>query len=139
MNSDRPGISAPGAESVLFVDDDEAIVDLAVMMLESLGYQAHGFNSPFKALALFESDPDRFGLVITDLSMPGMDGSALAKKVLEIRPDMPLVLCTGYNDAMDHELKEIGDAGMLTKPFKRENLKEVVDSRLAKKQDRRPA
>ncbi len=122
-----PAGLSKGVESILFVDDEELIVEIADLLLESLGYQVKSSVSSVKALELFKSDPDMFDLVITDMSMPQMNGDKLAKSILEIRPDMPIILCTGYNELISEEkAKEIGVKAFLKKPFKRESVSKII-------------
>jgi PAS domain S-box-containing protein len=85
-----------GTESILLVDDEQAILQLEERMLDSLGYQTTCRTSSVEALELFRNQPDRFDLVVTDHSMPNMTGVKLAESMLAIRPDIPIILCTGY-------------------------------------------
>ena len=87
-----------GTERLLFVDDEEALIDVGRQVLERLGYRVTADTSSLKALELFMDRPDDFDLVITDQTMPDMTGAELSRKVLEIRPDMPIILCTGFSD-----------------------------------------
>ncbi len=84
-----------GNESILFVDDEKNIVKLGVRTLEKFGYKVTGQTNSIEALALFESKPDEFDLVITDMSMPGIIGTQLTKKIIKICPDIPIIICTG--------------------------------------------
>ncbi|MBW2055818.1 MAG: response regulator, partial [Deltaproteobacteria bacterium] len=86
-----------GSESILFVDDEESMVYNGQNRLERLGYQVETRMSPVEALESFRANPDQFDLVITDMTMPQMTGDQLVKEILKIRPDVPTILCTGFN------------------------------------------
>jgi PAS domain S-box-containing protein len=108
-----------GSERILFVDDEQALVDLGKQMLESLGYQAECRTSSIEALNYFRSQPDRFDLVITDMTMPTMTGERMAKEMMEIRQDIPIILCTGYSERITREEAiEIGIKEFVLKPFR---------------------
>lgn len=107
-----------GNERILFIDDEEAIVRLGRQRLERLGYKVEATISPFEALTLFRSKPDQYNLVITDLTMPKMAGDRLVKEFLNIRPDIPIILCTGFSEKIDeYKAKEIGAADYIEKPL----------------------
>ncbi|MBU4130086.1 MAG: response regulator [Proteobacteria bacterium] len=121
-----------GDEKILFVDDEVSITKLGVRLLERLGYRVTGKSSSIEAFALFKSAPDDFDLVITDMNMPGMVGSELAAKLLEIRPDIPIILCTGFSERIDIEIaKSIGIRDYINKPILNIDLsskvREVLD------------
>ena len=86
-----------GTERVLFVDDEEILVELWGDILENLGYTVTATTESAKALEIFLSRPDRFDLVITDMTMPGMTGIDLSKEILGLRPAIPIILCTGFS------------------------------------------
>jgi CheY-like chemotaxis protein len=88
-------------ERILFLDDEEALGRLAQRLLERIGYRVSTFTRWSDALRVFQSDPSAFDLVLTDFSMPGASGIDFAKKVLALRPAMPVILTTGYIDADD--------------------------------------
>ncbi len=112
-----------GNERILFVDDEKSIVRMGTQRLERLGYQVESTTSSLKALDLFRSKPDQFDLVITDLTMPKMTGDKLVKEILNIRPEMPIIICTGFNERMDGEkASAIGAAGFLAKPHEKSEL-----------------
>jgi PAS domain S-box-containing protein len=92
-----------GSERILLVDDEEAIIKLGVKVLGKLGYEVAGVQDSSEALKLFKSKPAKFNLVITDMAMPGMEGTILAQKISEIRPDIPIILCSGFSEKIDHE------------------------------------
>ncbi|MBF0468036.1 MAG: cache domain-containing protein [Desulfamplus sp.] len=106
-----------GEGHILFVDDDKSLADMSKDFLEHLGYKVTAFINPVKALAAFREAPDLFQLVITDMSMPVMNGKELIQKILEIRADLPVILCTGYHDKINHNnAKESGITKYFEKP-----------------------
>jgi two-component system, cell cycle sensor histidine kinase and response regulator CckA len=116
-----------GKERVLFVDDEPSIADLGRKGLERFGYDVTIRQSSPEALELFRNDPQRFDLVVTDMTMPQMTGDELAKKILSIRPDIPIVLCTGYSKRIsDSKAKEIGIRAFVVKPLTQHELASVV-------------
>ncbi|MBW1681170.1 MAG: PAS domain S-box protein [Deltaproteobacteria bacterium] len=107
-----------GTERVLLVEDEELLLNLNLRRLERLGYRARGFLDPRAALDAFRKDPSAWDLVVTDMSMPGMNGDRLARKILEIRPDMKIILCSGYVEGISREVVVgMGIRGYLEKPF----------------------
>ena len=121
-----------GNERILFIDDEESIAKLMRLRLVRLGYKVEATTSPIEALALFHSQPDKFDLVITDLTMPKMTGDKLVKKILNIRPGIPIILCTGFSEKIDEKTAEtIGAAGYIEKPLDKRKLafkvREVLD------------
>lgn len=116
-----------GNEKILLVDDDQAIVYIVKQMLENLGYQVIAkFNSP-DALALFSRKPNHFDLVITDMTMPKMTGDILAQRINQIRPDIPIVLFTGYGDMIAEEkAKDLGIKAFLKKPLQTRDLARTI-------------
>jgi PAS domain S-box-containing protein len=92
-----------GSERILFVDDEKMLVEIGQQALQHLGYDVVSRTSPIEALELFRAKPDHFDLVITDQTMPGMTGDALAKELIHIKPSIPVIICTGYSQAIDHE------------------------------------
>jgi CheY-like chemotaxis protein len=104
-------------ERVLFLDDEEPIVLLASRMLNRLGYKVEAHTRAVDALADFRSRPGAFDLVLTDLSMPGASGMDFARNVLAIRPDVPVIMTTGYIDPDDLDLaRRIGVREVILKP-----------------------
>jgi PAS domain S-box-containing protein len=116
----EPAKAAPKrgrGERILYLDDEESLVILAKRMLERMGYEVTGFNDSGKALAAFETAPLDFDLVLTDLSMPGMSGMEVSRRMLEIRPDIPVLLATGYVRNEDVEqARVIGIREVIWKP-----------------------
>ncbi len=107
-----------GTETILFVDDEEDIVRMRTRMLEFLGYTVLAATSPKQALALLDSKGGAIDLVITDHSMPGMSGLQLATEITKIRGDLPIILCSGYSEAVTtEEARKVGIRRFLTKPL----------------------
>ena len=98
-----PDVVPEGNERILFVDDEAALANLGKYMLERLGYQVESRTSSIEALEAFRAQPDRFDLVITDMTMPNMTGMELAKEIIGIRPTLPVVICTGYSDLISED------------------------------------
>ena len=112
-----------GTERVLFVDDERAIADTARQMLEYLGYSVTVHDSSVGAIEDFTNHPNDFDVVITDMSMPETNGDVLVKKILEIRPNTPVILCTGYNPAVNEESAgRMGVDAFLLKPLTLKDL-----------------
>ena len=118
-------------EHVLLVDDDRALASLGKKMLECCGYRATAYSSALEALAAFRAAPDRFDLVITDLTMPEVTGTELASELLRIRPSLPIVLATGFDDRMTGARASAeGIRGFLLKPVTARSLAEAVHGAL---------
>jgi len=123
-----------GKERILLVDDEEAILTMEKRLLERLGYQVISRTSSLEALEAFRAAPDRFDLVITDMAMPNMSGDKLSAKLIKIRPDIPVLLCTGFSETMSEEKAEsLGIQGFLLKPIVMKDLdqkiREVLDGK----------
>jgi PAS domain S-box-containing protein len=116
-----------GEERIMFIDDEDSIVDMASAMLERLGYEVSSFTDPEPALDAFAKAPQDFDLVITDQTMPKMTGAMLAEKLKAIRPDIPVMLCTGYSHAVSAETaKSQGIDGYVMKPLAKTELAEAI-------------
>ncbi len=116
-----------GSERVLFVDDEHAIVNMGKMMLERLGYHVTATTSSEEAFWLFHSAPDSFDLLITDQTMPYMTGDRLAKEALNIRPDLPIVLITGFSERVTElNYRALGIREFAMKPLLMRDLAEAV-------------
>ncbi|MFH1488253.1 MAG: ABC transporter substrate binding protein [Pseudomonadota bacterium] len=118
-----------GSEHILFVDDEKAMVSAIQPMLENLGYKVTARTSSIEALEAFRNDPGRFDLVITDMTMPNMTGDELAAEVMGIRPDIPVILCSGFSERIDeHKAKAMGIRAYVMKPIvMREMAKKIRD------------
>jgi PAS domain S-box-containing protein len=123
-----------GAERILLVDDEEAIVETVKQMLDRLGYIVVPRTSSIEALETFRKDPDGFDLVITDLTMPRMTGAEFTKELMRLRPDIPIILCTGYSELMgEEEAKAMGIREFFKKPIRSQKMLEKIRSVLDKK------
>jgi CheY-like chemotaxis protein len=116
-----------GNETILCVDDEQPLIELGKSMLKKLGYRVETRILPLEAIEVFKAAPDKFDLVISDMTMPAMTGVSLAKKLMEIRPEIPVVICTGYSEQIDESrAKELGIKGFLMKPFTIRELSKTV-------------
>lgn len=116
-----------GKERILFVDDEPDIVAAAKIILEQLGYEVVALTSSQEALAVFQADPEKFELIITDLTMPQLTGLDLAKAILSLRPEIPIILCTGYGNTVTVErAKAIGITELYVKPFVPMKMAEMI-------------
>jgi len=130
----QPGVG--GIERILFVDDEEALAGLFEEILAQLGYHVTTRTNSLEAIELFRADPDGFDLVITDYTMPHMTGMDLARAILQIRSNIPIVLCTGYSEMVSKQkAKDIGIRAFVMKPFGSRNMSEVIRTVLDGKND----
>ncbi len=123
-----------GKERVLLIDDEEFLIQSVKPMLERLGYRVAACTLPLKALEMFRSEPEAFDLVITDQTMPLMTGEKLAGELLRIRPDIPIILCTGYSEQIhEEEAKARGIREFVLKPFSISEIAQKIQGSLKKK------
>jgi len=116
-----------GSERILFIDDEEMLAEMGGRLLEELGYHVTVKLSSLDALATFASTPDAFDVVITDQSMPHMSGAELSVQLLKIRPDIPIILCTGYSKKItEKETQRLGIKKYLTKPYDTAGLVKLI-------------
>ncbi len=116
-----------GHERVLLIDDEKALTETGQKFLEGLGYEVTVRNSSVEALKLFTDDPDRFDLILTDLTMPDMTGLELAKACMALRPDIPIILATGFSHMVNATAaKEAGIRAFVMKPFTKGELARTV-------------
>jgi CheY-like chemotaxis protein len=116
-----------GDERILFVDDEPAAAELAIKRLNRLGYEVVALTDSVEALNLFSAYPQNFDLIITDLTMPKMSGKVLSKNLLIIRPEIPIIMCSGYSDAISKEYaKKLGIKAYLMKPIAIEELSKTI-------------
>ena len=116
-----------GNERILFVDDEESLVDLGSMLLDRLGYQVETETDPLKALETFRRRQREFDLIITDMTMPKMTGITLAKKMIEIRENIPIILTTGFSELIVEEnIQQMGIAALLMKPLTMKDLAATI-------------
>lgn len=122
-----------GHGNVLFVDDEESLVDFGTIVLERVGYKVAGYSSSLEALDAFKEAPQKFDLVITDHIMPKMQGMELAKQILEIRSNIPVLLCTGTkSDRLVEQAKAAGVIEVIQKPIPMKTLIKAINNTLAK-------
>jgi signal transduction histidine kinase/CheY-like chemotaxis protein len=120
-----------GGERILLVDDEEQIVAMEKQLLEKLGYQVTACASSSEAWTVFVARPDQFDLMITDMTMPHMAGDRLSEKILNIRPNLPVILCTGYNDMIDADKAlALGIRKFVMKPVEKNELSRAIRSAL---------
>ena len=116
-----------GTERILFVDDEASIAKMGSQILKRLGYTVTTRTSSIEAFELFRSKPNDFDLVITDMTMPNLTGDKLATELMKIRPDIPVILCTGYsNKISDETASEIGINAFAYKPVAKATLAKMV-------------
>ncbi len=116
-----------GKEHILLIDDETMLIEMGKAMLERLGYQVTTITNSIDALTAFRNHPERYDLTITDQTMPGMTGVDLARLMLQIRPDMPIILCTGYSNLVSEETaKAIGIKGFVMKPMVKKDIGNLI-------------
>jgi PAS domain S-box-containing protein len=125
-----------GREHILFVDDESVLTQMMSQMLSKMGYHVTPHNCPIEALEQFRHAPEQFDLVISDVTMPQMGGPEMAREMMKIRPDLPVLLCTGYRaDITKKIVSNIGVRDLLLKPLARQELsttiRRVLDRRAA--------
>nr|QIV52836.1 hypothetical protein [uncultured bacterium] len=134
LTTEAPGVEAKpsselptGRERILFVDDEESIVRTTRQMLTRLGYHVETALTPQEAMDRFAAAPSDFDMVITDMTMPNMTGGTLAGKILEIRKDIPIIICTGYSTLIDKEkAREMGIGAFLMKPIDIREISQII-------------
>jgi PAS domain S-box-containing protein len=116
-----------GSERILFVDDEDLLVEVGVEMLKDLGYDVVGVTRSEEALELFREQPEKYDLVITDMTMPGMTGDQMAVKMMRHRPGIPIIICTGFSKRMSAmEAASTGIRAFLMKPITVEELSRTI-------------
>jgi CheY-like chemotaxis protein len=116
-----------GHERILFVDDEAFLLDTGEDMLKKLGYQVVIARNGLEALELFQAQAEQFDLVITDQTMPKMTGAELAPKILQIRNDIPIILCTGFSESITEEqAKTLGVQEFILKPIARQEMAQTI-------------
>jgi len=124
-----------GQECILFVDDEAALAAMGQAMLERLGYEVVACSSSLEALETFRAAPRRFDLVITDQTMPYLTGEALVRTLRDIRPDVPIILCTGFSHSLDaQKAQALGINAFLMKPWQGDDLARAVREALGEGQ-----
>lgn len=127
LSSEEQRLQHGSNQRILVVDDEESIAKMIETTLSWLGYQVESFTSSVKALESFKSDPGRFDAVITDQTMPTLPGIDLARRILEIRPGIPIILCSGYSDSINADgAKAAGIREYVMKPAAGKALASVL-------------
>jgi PAS domain S-box-containing protein len=135
--ADQAQLVITGNERILFVDDEDFQADIGKRMLERLGYRVTAKTNSVEALDLFRQTPDEFDLVITDMTMPNMTGDVLARRLISIRPDIPIIVCTGYSARINPDIiKEIGIKEMAMKPVVMKDIAQMIHRVLSREADR---
>jgi len=125
----EPSTATKGKERILLIDDEEQIIDIEQQILERLGYKVTPKTDSEEALKEFAAQPDQFDLVITDMTMPKMTGDQLARKMIDIKPKIPVILCTGFNEAITEEKAlSIGIDRFVMKPIVKDKLASTIRS-----------
>ena len=134
--SDPYHLHFSGNERILLVDDETEILSLETQMLQKLGYEVTVSNNSKEALSIFRDNPSQFDLVITDITMPHMTGDQLARRLLAIRPALPIIACTGFSERMTQEIAEaIGIREFVMKPVILRELAQTTRKALSEKHD----
>jgi PAS domain S-box-containing protein len=130
LESDEPGRIIPsGRERILLVEDERSLLDIENKMLEHLGYVVEAKTSSLEALEIFQKNPNLFDAVITDQTMPHMTGKELAKEILSLRSDIPIILCTGYSELINEDqARAMGIKKYVTKPVEIRELASILRS-----------
>lgn len=119
-NAEKESEVCGGTERLLLVDDEKAVLEIEQRILQGLGYQVTAMLKPQDALVLVGKDPEAFDLLITDMTMPGMNGVQLIQAIRKIRVDMPVILCTGFSELMNEaKASAIGVRQYILKPVTR--------------------
>ena len=134
IETSEPSTEINGSERILLVDDEKQIIDIEQQILERLGYRVTPKTDSEEALEEFAAQPDRFDLVITDMTMPKMTGDQLARRMMDIKPQIPVILCTGFNEAITEEkAMAMGIDKFVMKPIVKDDLattiRTVLDNR----------
>ena len=119
---------------VLFVDDEEIIVNAATGILENYNYNVIATTDSNEAFEYFSKDPDKFHIVVTDLNMPVLTGMELVKKIKKIRPHIPVIVCSGsVEDINPLRTEEMGINSFIAKPYRGKELASMIEDILKKK------
>ena len=116
-----------GREHILLVDDEEPIIRFSQQMLEALGYRVTSRTSSLEALSLFHAEPDSFDMVILDVTMPFMTGVELAREMMGVRADLPIILMTGFTELITAgQAAKMGVRELIMKPFETRKLAKII-------------
>ncbi len=134
--TNESGVISGGNETILFVDDEVSLVKMGRQHLEHLGYTVETKTDSTEALDLFRNNPEKFDLVITDMTMPGMTGDRLVTELIKIKPGIKTIICTGYSENINEEkAASIGAGCCMMKPVDRKilatTIRNLLDSRIS--------
>jgi CheY-like chemotaxis protein len=115
-----------GTERILLIDDEQIVVETETAILEELGYKVTSETNSLRALEIFHSGPDEFDLIVTDHTMPKMSGIDLSKEIRQMRPDIPIILCTGFSEKVTMAIAVDLGVEFLMKPFSMKQIAELV-------------
>ena len=136
--TDQARLVVTGSERILFVDDEDFQADIGKRILERLGYRVTAKTSSMEAYELFRQNPNAFDLVITDMTMPDLTGDVLARKLIALRPDIPIIVCTGFSERINADIiKEIGIRELAMKPVVMKDIAQMIERVLSRNNDRR--
>ncbi len=127
LGPEKTEAAPSGTENILFVDDEAAIAQLAQETLRKAGYHVTSLTSSMEALRVFQENPKRFDLVFLDVTMPRMTGVELARELLKLRPDVPVILGTGFSEFITaEEAKRMGVREFVMKPYRLQDLGKTI-------------
>ncbi|MDK9707493.1 MAG: ATP-binding protein [Desulforhopalus sp.] len=116
-----------GTERILLVDDETLVAQMQALLLESLGYSVTQETDPLRTLQIFNANPNAYDLIVTDMTMPKMNGAALTQNILAIRPDISVVLCTGFSELVNEaKARSLGVKAFAMKPLTRKTIAKIV-------------
>ena len=122
-----------GNECILFVDDEAFLIEIASELLGNLGYRVEARNSGYDALEAFRAQPKKYDLLITDMAMPKMTGDTLAREIRKMRPDLPIIICSGFSEKISKEfLETLKIDAVLMKPATAQQLATTIRMALDK-------
>jgi CheY-like chemotaxis protein len=114
---------------ILYIEDEQIVINVTKQILEHLGFEVDILMQSQQAISLLKTQSKDYDLIITDMNMPDMNGIELSKILLEIRPDIPIILCTGSGNSIDEEeIRALGIKGILPKPFMIEDIIKLTNS-----------
>ena len=124
---DKEAAISAGNERILLIDDEEILLEITQTTLQRLGYHVTVRRSSLEALSSFQNQPTAYDLVITDQTMPGMTGFDMARRMLQIRPDLPIILCTGYSSLIsEDQALAMGIKGFALKPLAKKDIAALI-------------
>jgi CheY-like chemotaxis protein len=137
IEEERQALPQGNGETVMLVDDEETLVRLGEEIIAKLGYEPVGYTSPVEALEAFRADPQRFDVVLSDETMPGMTGSQLAERIRAINGDVPIVLMSGYAAApLAARALAVGAVDVLNKPLLAHDIARALEGALHRRAQR---